>query len=88
MQAAEAVRQEEVRRQQSLDSAAVAVGVVCGALSCFPYIGIVTGPIAIYCGFRARRGNNRSASNWCFALGVIGVMWALCLLGTATSGGA
>jgi hypothetical protein len=83
MHAAEAVRQAEVRRQQSLDSAAVAVGIVCGAISCFPYIGIVTGPIAIYCGFRARRGNNRSASNWCFTLGVLGIMWALCMLGVA-----
>jgi hypothetical protein len=88
MRAAEAVRQEEVRRQHTLDNAAVAVGVVCGAISCFPYIGIITGPIAIYCGFRARRGNNRSASNWCFTLGVLGVMWALCMFGTAMSGGA
>jgi len=82
---AEEKRRREVGRRKSMDDASAVLGIVCGLLGCLPLLGIVTGPAAFYFGYRARRGNHRTASTWCYVLGVLTLLNVLCSAPAALS---
>lgn len=77
---AELERRRQAERQRTIDDASAPIGIVCGVLGLCLGLGILTGPAAIYFGYRARRANHRTASTWCFVLGAADLMCFTCWL--------
>src|SRR6185369_8372378 len=85
-QALLAEQQRVQRRRQELDNLSAVLGVILAVVGCVTFLGLLTGPFAIYFGVRARRTQYTSASTWAIALGAIGILTSVCCWGSMLPG--
>ena len=69
-----------------MDSTSAWLGLLFGFAGCVPYLGLLTGPIALYLGVRGRRSRHRGAAAWALGLGTLTILFAICRWGLLLSG--
>ncbi|MFI5907644.1 protein kinase [Dactylosporangium sp. NPDC051541] len=75
--------QQRVRqRRANRDNTSAWLGLLFGLLGLIPYLGLVTGPFALYFGVRGRRSANPGAAGWALALGALTMLFSLCCWGS------